>query len=117
MAKFIVINAEMVIGVKVYKDITAKSFDPINGFSTSPVPVRRVGSVALGRYLPQDIGKRVYGNQVESEEQVARRTGLSLETRKRLGEEAIAACRVKYAGEKNIWALTIRAPFVKEATS
>ena len=117
MAKFIVINAEMVIGVKFYKGIVAKTFDPINGFSTAPVPVRRVGSVALGRYMPQDIGKRVYGNQVESEEQVARRTGLSLETRKRLGEEAIAACRVKYAGEKNIWALTIRAPFNKEATS
>jgi hypothetical protein len=117
MAKFIVINAEMFIGAKFYKGISSKTFDPINGFSTAPVPVRRVGAVALGRYQPQDIGKRVYGNQVENEEQVTRRTGLSFETRKRLGEEAIAACRTKYDGEKNIWALTIRAPFVKEATS
>lgn len=40
------------------------------------------GSIsALGRLLPQDILKRVYGNQVESEEQVTKRTGLNREAR------------------------------------
>lgn len=108
MAKFIVINAEMIVGVKFYKDMFTKSFDPINGHTSVPTPVRRVGIGALGVYQPQDIGKRVRGYQVENEEQVERRTGLSFETRKALGEQAIAACREKYAGEKNIWALTIR---------
>lgn len=108
MAKFIVINAEMVVGVKYYKGMYTTSFDPINGHTKVPTPVRRVGAVALGGYQPQDIGKRVYGYQVENEEQVARRTGLSFETRVGLGNKAIAACREKYAGEKNIWALTIR---------
>lgn len=111
MAKFIVINAEMFVGVKYYKDMFTKSFDPINGHTKVPTPVRRVGSVALGGYQPQDIGKRVYGNQVENEEQVTRRTGLSFETRKAMGEKSVNACREKYAGEKNIWGITIRAPF------
>lgn len=111
MAKFTVIDAEMVVGVKYYKGMSTTSFDPINGHTKVPTAVRRVGIVALGRFLPQDIGKRVYGYQVESEEQVARRTGLSFEYRKALGEKAIVACREKYAGEKNIWALTIHAPF------
>lgn len=108
MAKYVVINAEMVIGVKFYKGIVSKTFDPINGFSTAPVPVRRAGVTALGGYQPQDIGKRVYGNQVENEEQVTRRTGLDFNARKTMGNLLIKQCREKYAGEKNIWALTIR---------
>lgn len=116
MAKFIVINAEMVVGVKHYKDMYTKSFDPINGHTSVPTPVRRVGSVALGGFQPQDIGKRVYGYQVENEEQVTRRTGMSFETRLNLGKQAIEKCREKYAGEKNIWALTIR-PVPKSASA
>lgn len=108
MAKFIVINAEMVIGVKYYKDMYTKSFDPINGHTNVPTPVLRVGSAALGGYQPQDIGKRVYGYQVENEEQITRRTGLSFETRVKLGNQAIEKCREKYAGEKNVWGTTIR---------
>jgi len=108
MSKYIVINAEMVIGAKFYKGISSKTFDPINGFSTAPVPVRRAGIGALGGYQPQDIGKRVYGNQVENEEQVTRRTGLDINARRTMGNLLIEQCREKYAGEKNIWALTIR---------
>ncbi len=98
----------MYIGAKTYIGLERKIFDPINGFSKEEIPVRRAGIGALGRYQPQDIGKRVYGNQVENDDQVERRTGMTFEQRVAEGNRLIDAARKKYAGQKNIWALTIR---------
>lgn len=107
MDKFQVVTVEAVIGLAVWPDQYNESFDFINGYMKRPKSVVRFGLGSLGRFLPHDIGKRVYRNQVESDDQITRRTGKSLEQRKKEGEAAIVAARLKYKGHKNIWGSTI----------
>lgn len=101
------ITVEMVIGLKYYPDQYNESFSFINGFIKSPKRVPRLGLGALGNYQPQDIGKRVHGNQVENEMQITKRTGMDIAARKRIGKELIAQARVQYKGQKTIWGTTI----------
>jgi len=102
-----VITVEMVIGLKYYPNQFNESFSFVTGLVRTPKAVHRLGLGALGRYLPQDIGKIVKNGQVENEEQITRRTGLNTVTRKLNGEAAIIRARRKYKGQKNIWGLTI----------
>lgn len=107
--KYIEINVEMVIGLRYYPGKFTESFSFVNGYSKHPKKVIRFGLGALGRYQPHDIGKRYYfaSGNVENDEQVTRRTGLSFEQRKRLGQRMIAEAKKRYKGETNIWGLTI----------
>jgi len=107
MSTFRVITVEMVIGLKHFPDQYNESFDLINGYIKRPKPVVRIGIGALGSYQPHDIGKRVYHNQVENDEQITRRTGLNLEQRKASGIQDIKEAMVKYRGCKTIWATKI----------
>lgn len=97
------ITVEMVIGLKYYPDQTTESFSFIHGYVSRPKRVPRYGIGALGNYQPQDIGKRVHGNQVENETQITKRTGMDINKRKRIGKELIAQARIEYKGQKTIW--------------
>lgn len=101
------VTVEAVIGLRHWPDQYNESFDFINGYIKRNKPVIRHGIGALGNFQPQDIGKRVHGNQVENEEQITRRTGLDTATRKQLGQQMIAEAKKRYKGHKNIWGLTI----------
>ena len=97
------ITVEMVIGLKHYPNEFNESFSFINGMVRTPKPVIRRGIGALGNYQPQDIGKRVHGNQVENEMQITKRTGMDIKRRKEIGKLLIAQAREEYKGQKTIW--------------
>ena len=101
------VTVEMVIGLKYYPNEFNKSFSFINGMVTTPKPVIRHGIGALGNYQPQDIGKRVHGNQVENEMQITKRTGMDINRRKQIGKMLIAQAREEYKGQKTIWGTVI----------
>jgi len=101
------ITVEMVIGLKYYPNQYNESFSFINGMVKTPKPVIRHGIGALGNYQPQDIGKRVHGNQVENETQITKRTGLTTTQRKVIGKTLIAQARIEYKGQPTFWGGTI----------
>jgi hypothetical protein len=101
------VTVESVIGLRHWPDQFNESFSFINGYIRSPKPVIRHGIGSLGNFQPHDIGKRVHRGQVENDEQITRRTGLTLEERRTRGENIIKNARIKYKGHKNIWGLTI----------
>jgi len=102
-----IITVEMVIGLKYYPNQYNESFSFINGMVRTPKRVPRLGISALGNYQPQDIGKRVYGNQVENEMQITKRTGLTTAQRKTIGKALIAQAREEYKGQPTFWGGTI----------
>ena len=55
----------------------------------------------LGRLLVCDIGKRIVGRNVESSEQMERRTGLSHDQIVARNENLISQAVIKYKGYKN----------------
>ena len=101
------VTVEMVIGLRHYPNEYNESFSFINGLVKTPKRVPRLGLGALGNYQPQDIGKRVYGNQVENEMQITKRTGMDIARRKHVGKMLIAQAREEYKGQKTIWGTTI----------
>ena len=100
--KYTVVTVEAVIGLKFWPNQFHEEFSFINGLTKRPKIVRRLGLAALGVYQPHDIGKRVYGNQVENDEQITKRTRKSFEVRKKEGLESIKAAKLRYKGCKDI---------------
>lgn len=92
------------VTVKMYLGLVEETeeydFSYINGM-TPKLKTHMPPLSALGRILPQDIGLRIYGRQVESLDNMLARKGVTLERHRLNCNVIIKHAKSIYAGQKN----------------